>query len=98
MNQDKTIAISVTALRAEDYSPDGKNIIVSIMTRYSTAERRYSVPVECFYDLITDLQRLNAAAGAKAIEAPIQPAIAPEAIDDLKFIAIAAGEMAGEHQ
>jgi hypothetical protein len=82
MIQDKTIPISVIALRADDYSPDGKNVIISLTTKYSTAERKYSVPVECFHDFIVDLQRLNAAASATSIENPIQPAVAPNPSDD----------------
>ena len=39
---------------------DGDNIVISLRTKYSTAERKYSVPVQCFQDLIVDLQRLNA--------------------------------------
>jgi hypothetical protein len=96
MNQDKTIPINVTALRAEDYSPDGKNVIISLTTKYSTAERKYSVPVECFFDLIVDLQRLNAATGARSIEAPIQPAIAPNPAEDLNRLAIADAGISGE--
>jgi hypothetical protein len=71
MIQDKIIPVSVIALRADDYSPDGKNVIVSLTTKFSTAERKYSVPVECFHDFIVDLQRLNAAASATSIETPI---------------------------
>src|ERR1017187_10360086 len=83
MQQDKPFPISVIALRADDYSPDGKNAITSLTTKYSTAERRYSVPVECFYDLIVDLRRLNAAASATSIETAIQPAVAPKPAEDL---------------
>ena len=54
------VPISVTALRAVAYSPDRKNVIISLETKYSSAERRYSVPPECFHDLIVNLQRLNA--------------------------------------
>jgi hypothetical protein len=68
--------IPVTALRADDYSPDGRNVIISLAIRYSTAERKYSVPVECFYDFITDLKRLNANAGGFKIE-PAQPETPP---------------------
>jgi hypothetical protein len=89
MSQDKTIPITVSALRADDYSPDGKNVIISLTTTYSTAERKYSVPVECFSDLIVDLQRLNAAASATSIETAIQPAIAPNPADDLNRLSIA---------
>jgi hypothetical protein len=56
----QTIPVSVVALRAESYSADGDNIVISLRTKYSTAERKYSVPVECFQDLIVDLQRLSA--------------------------------------
>jgi hypothetical protein len=45
MSQDKTSPISVIALRADNYSPDGKNVIISLTTKFSTAERKYSVPV-----------------------------------------------------
>jgi hypothetical protein len=49
----------VVALRAESRSVDGKNIVISLRTKYSTAERKYSVPLECFQDLLVDLQRLT---------------------------------------
>jgi hypothetical protein len=90
MSHDKTIPISVISLRAVDYSPDGKFIVISLTTKYSTAERKYSVPVECFHDLIVDLQRLNVAANATSIETPIQPAAAPNPADDLNRSTIAA--------
>jgi hypothetical protein len=90
MSQDKAIPISVIALRADDYSLDGKDVIISLTTKYSAAERKYSVPVECFHDLIVDLQRLNAAATTTAIETPIQPAVAPNPADDLNRLTIAA--------
>jgi hypothetical protein len=75
MSHNRTGPISVIALRADDYSPDGKNVVISLTTTFSTAERKYSVPVECFRDLIVDLQRLNANAGATSIETAIQPAV-----------------------
>jgi hypothetical protein len=90
MSEDKTIPISVIALRADDYSLDGKNVIISLTTKYSAAERKYSVPVECFHDLIVDLQRLNAAAATTPMEAPIQPDVAPNPADDLNRLTIAA--------
>jgi hypothetical protein len=83
MDQDKTIPISVIALRADDYSPDGKNVIISLTTKYSSAERKFSVPIECFYDLIADLQRLNAATGATLIETSLQPTVTPQSAKDL---------------
>jgi hypothetical protein len=60
MTDDKKLPISVTALRADDYSPHGKDIIMSVTTKYSNVDRKYSVPLECFYDFIVDLHRLNA--------------------------------------
>lgn len=62
MGDKNTNPISITAMRADDYSPDGKTVTISLTTKYSVAERKYSVPVECLRDLILDLQRLNAAA------------------------------------
>jgi len=59
MEKDELVPISVTALRAVGYSADGKDVILSLTTKYSTAERTYSVPVECFSDLIADLKRLG---------------------------------------
>ena len=63
--------ISVIAMRADDYSPDGKTINISLTTKYSAAERKYSVPIECLRDLIMDLQRLNAAAQKPASRHPL---------------------------
>jgi hypothetical protein len=54
------VPISVVALRAESYAADRNAVVISLRTKYSTAERKYSVPVECFHDLIVDLHRLNA--------------------------------------
>lgn len=59
MSPDDTLPVSVVALRAEAYSPDGNSVIISLRTRFSSAERKYSVPLECFRDLIVDLQRLS---------------------------------------
>ena len=60
MSLDETLPVSVLAFRAEGYSPDGNCLIISLRTKFSSAERKYSVPVDCFHDLIVDLQRLNA--------------------------------------
>jgi len=54
---DQTV-VHVVGLRAEAYSAEGE-VIVSLQTKLSTAERKYSIPVECFRDLIVDLQRLS---------------------------------------
>jgi hypothetical protein len=70
MNQDESLPVSIVGLRAESYSPDGHSIVISLRTKFSTAERKYSVPLECFHDLIVDLQRLNgkASAGSATLE------------------------------
>ena len=54
------LPVSIIALRAEAFSPDDKTVVVSLTTKYSSVERTYSVPLECFHDLVDDLQRLNA--------------------------------------
>jgi hypothetical protein len=51
--------LSVEALRAESYSPADGSIVISLRAKYSTAERMYSVPVECLQALIADLRRLS---------------------------------------
>lgn len=61
----QNLPVTVTELRAESYSADG-NVVISLRTKYSTNEWKYSIPVECFLDLVIDLKRLNLAP-------PIQP-------------------------
>ena len=56
----ETAAVTVVAFRAESYSSDGKNLIISLRTKYSSAERKYRVPLDCLKDLLVDLQRLQA--------------------------------------
>ena len=51
--------ITVVAFREQSYSPDGKNLVISLLTKYSSAERKYSVPLECLGDLLVVLQRLQ---------------------------------------
>jgi hypothetical protein len=72
---DETNWITVIGIRANGYSPDGKNINISLTTKYSAAERRYSVPIECFRDLVLDLQRLNTGASGAPTETVVQPDI-----------------------
>ena len=43
---EETAAVTVVAFRAESHSADGKNLIISLRTKYSSAERKYSVPLE----------------------------------------------------
>ena len=68
MDRKEPKSVAVAALRAVGLSPDGKAITLCLSTRYSTAERLYSVPVECFYDLIVDLRRLNTFAKPEMLE------------------------------
>ena len=74
-DEKETIPVSVIALRADAYSPDG-NIVISLRTKFSSAERKYSVPIECFHDLIVDLQRLNASRAREPSE-PLLPLEGP---------------------
>ena len=54
------LPISVVALRAEAYSPDDRTVLISLTTKYSSVERTYAVPLDCFYDLVVDLEKLGA--------------------------------------
>ena len=75
MQQSKMSPIHALDFRADGYSSDDKNIIVSLATKYSAERRAYSVPVECLYDFIADLQKLKSSTGAEPIET--QPATTP---------------------
>ena len=90
MSDDKTTPISVSALRADDYSPDGKNVIISLTTIFSTAERKYSVPIECFADLIVDLRRLNCAVSTTPNKTANKPAVGHNPADDLNRLLVEA--------
>jgi hypothetical protein len=77
MPQNRVPPITVIDMRAHEYSQDGKNIIISLATKYSAERRSYAVPVECLYDLISDLRTLKQTAdGARAEPAEASP---PEA-------------------
>jgi hypothetical protein len=80
MNQSKQIPIDVIALRANNRTPDGNNIIISLITRFST-EQAYSVPIECLKELITDLQKLNSVAGVTTTKSP-EPIASPKPAAD----------------
>lgn len=90
MSDDKTTPISVSALRADDYSPDGKNVVISLTTSFSTAERKYSVPIECFADFIVDLRRLNPAVSATSNKTANKPAVGQKYADDLNRLPVEA--------
>ncbi len=68
MTEGKTLPIDVIVFRADDYSPDSKNIIISLMTKFSNAEQKYSVPIDCLYDFIADVRRLNAIGDRHKVE------------------------------
>src|SRR5580765_1220139 len=59
---EQRLLVSVAALRAESYSADDGSVVISLRTKYSSAERIYSVPVDCLRDLIVDLRRLSLSA------------------------------------
>jgi hypothetical protein len=80
MSQDETLPVSIVALRAEGYSPDGNNVVISLRTKFSSAERKYLVPLECFHDLIVDLQRLNANKSAEPSIQPEEPSMAADSV------------------
>jgi len=81
------LPVSVVALRAESYSADDDSIVISLRTKFSTAERTYSVPVECLQDLIVDLRRLSLSAptvpseGADSQTEPLLPLEPPVAAE-----------------
>ena len=94
MTEDKKLPISVTALRADDYSPGGKSIIMSVTTKYSNVDRKYAVPLECFYDFIVDLHRLNANVHGHKLSHPEPPP--PTAPDEHQASCFALEEEKGE--
>jgi hypothetical protein len=82
MTEDRSPPVKVAALRAEEFSADGSEITICLTTTYSNRERRYSVPIRCFYDFIVDLQRLNAGRELSSTEISIQPATNPQPQDE----------------
>ncbi len=83
--------ISVTSLMAEGYSADGGNVIISLTTKYSGAERKYSVPVERLYDFVVGLRRLAAQRDRGPIETSIETTVAPDVEDDVTVTLPTAG-------
>jgi hypothetical protein len=88
MSQNDASSISVVAFRAARYSQDGKSVLVSFRTKFSSAERKYLVPMECLRDFIIDLQRLHVSpenpSGPSSEEAPgetLDPSSPPTATE-----------------
>ena len=87
MNQGKAGPVDVAALRAKDYSFDGKNVIISLRPRFSP-EQTFSVPVECLFELIADLQKLNSAKNASAAKPTREPVTEPQPASDLNQLQV----------
>ena len=81
MKQEDTVPVSIVALRADAYSSDRTAVIISLTTKFSTAERKYAVPLACLHDLIVDLQRLNAESEASTTEPASEPTVTPVVAD-----------------
>jgi hypothetical protein len=88
MQQSKTPPIRAIDLRADNYSPDGKNIIISFATKYVAERRIYSVPVECLNEFIADLQKLKSPTGTTSINTSRQPAAAQTPEKELNRITV----------
>jgi hypothetical protein len=84
-DEKQTPPMTVTELRAENYSTDGK-VVIALRTRYSPNEWKYSIPVECFLDLIIDLKRLNCVPPTQA--PPTQPDKPTEPVSLLPEVSI----------
>jgi hypothetical protein len=61
MPESKAPPVAIVDFRAEQYSPDGKAIVVSFTTAESAERRSYALPVQSLYGFIADLQKLPAA-------------------------------------
>jgi hypothetical protein len=82
MNQSNTSPIDATDLRADNYSPDGKNIIVSLATKYSAERQSYSLPVASLYGFIADLQKLQSRSPTQPVAIASEPTTSQTAAKD----------------
>jgi hypothetical protein len=72
MKQSKAPLVSdVVAMRATEYSADGRNVVISLTTKY-TSERLFSVPVTCLRDFIADLEKLKSPTASSSATADKQ--------------------------
>jgi hypothetical protein len=78
MTERKAMPIDVIDFRAESYSPDGKNIIVSLATKYSAERRAYSLPLASLSSFISDLQNLQS--GKRPVETSAVSAAAAQPV------------------
>jgi len=77
--------IDVVTLRADNYSPDGKRISISIVTNDST-EMKFSVPVACLHELIADLRKLQSPRDSVSPTPSNQTAVTSRAAEDLNRV------------
>jgi hypothetical protein len=76
-------------LKADSYSPRRQERHHFTDDKILNRERKYSVPVECFRDLIVDLKRINTAASDALIKFRVRPASTPNRGDDQDRLMIA---------
>jgi hypothetical protein len=92
MNQNKEIPIAVVDFRADDYSPDGKSVIVSLTTKYSAQRRTYSLPLPCLYAFIADLQKLQSMDASQATPSAA-PTATPPPLSEAEKVPTAAKDL-----
>src|SRR5262245_30206231 len=61
MPESKPSPVAILDFRAEQYSPDGKAIVVSFATTESAERLSYTLPIQSPYGFIADLQKLPSA-------------------------------------
>src|SRR5262245_45444277 len=79
MPESKPSQVAIVDFKAEQYSPDGKAIVVSFATAESAERRLYALPVQSLYGFIADLPKLPSAGRPTAAtpSAPPAPQVGP---------------------
>jgi hypothetical protein len=77
MNQSRTPPLDAIDLRADSYSPDGKNIVISLAIKGASERRTYSLPVASLYAFIADLQKLKSSAITQPTTSSPPSSVAP---------------------
>jgi hypothetical protein len=78
MSDGKTPPVHVVAMHADEYSDEEKkSVVISLTTKYSGAQRRYSMPLACLHDLMMDLQRLHSSNRASSLGTVVGLPISP---------------------